>query len=76
MFTKETLLTALSNALLRVRLLGGQELFIKVEGNYYADPEYCGKQIEDLKLENHKLKMWLSQLEKHYKFKLVKCQKK
>jgi hypothetical protein len=38
----------LSDALLKVRPLGGSELFVKRFGAYYADPKYCGAAIEDL----------------------------
>ena len=41
-FTKEV-----SNALLKVRPLGGSELFVKRFGDYFADPVYCGEMIED-----------------------------
>lgn len=37
----------LSDALLRVRPLGGSELFVKRNGQFYADPQYCGQLIED-----------------------------
>ena len=37
-FTKE-----LSDALLKVRPLGGSELFVRRAGEFYADPIYCGQ---------------------------------
>jgi len=47
----------LSDALLKVRPLGGSELFTKIgEGDdqeYYADPDYCGKAIEKLRQDLH-----------------------
>lgn len=39
----------LSDALLKVRPLGGSELFVKRNGQYYADPVYCGRLIEELR---------------------------
>lgn len=42
----------LSNALLRIRPLGGSEMFVKRYGDYFADPEYCGKMIEELRAEH------------------------
>jgi hypothetical protein len=43
----------LSDALLKVRPLGGSELFVKRFGNYFADPAYCGAAIEDLHRRLH-----------------------
>jgi len=37
----------LSDALLKVRPLGGSELFVKRNGRHYADPAYCGAAIEE-----------------------------
>lgn len=39
----------LSNALLKVRPLGGSELFVKRNDQYYADPEYCGRMIDEMR---------------------------
>lgn len=39
----------LSEALLKVRPLGGSELFVKRFGNYFADPVYCGQMIEEMR---------------------------
>jgi hypothetical protein len=36
----------LSKALLKVRPLGGSELFVRRNGQYFADPAYCGAAIE------------------------------
>lgn len=44
----------LSDALLKVRPLGGSELFVKRNGQYYADPDYCGGFIERSHAEFHK----------------------
>jgi hypothetical protein len=38
----------LSDALLKVRPLGGSELFVKRFGTYFADPKYCGAAIEEM----------------------------
>lgn len=43
----------LSDALLRVRPLGGSELFVKRNGQYYADPAYCGAAIEESHQSRH-----------------------
>lgn len=44
----------LSNALLKVRPLGGSELFIRFgEEEFYADPDYCGKAIDKLREDLH-----------------------
>lgn len=45
----------LSDALLKVRPLGGSELFVKRNGQYYADPDYCGAAIEDAHKSRHKV---------------------
>jgi hypothetical protein len=36
----------LSDALLKIRPLGGSELFVRRNGQHYADPAYCGAAIE------------------------------
>jgi hypothetical protein len=50
----------LSDALLKVRPLGGSELFIKVGDKYYADPDFCGSEIDRLRKENYELKVQLA----------------
>lgn len=40
-------LKEVSDALLKVRPLGGSELFVHRFGEYYADPAYCGAAIEE-----------------------------
>jgi hypothetical protein len=40
-----------SNALLKVRPLGGSELFIRVDEEFYADPDYCGRCIDTLRAD-------------------------
>lgn len=39
----------LSDALLKVRPLGGSELFIRVGNEFFADPDVCGAEIEQLR---------------------------
>lgn len=43
----------LSDALLKVRPLGGSELFVKRNGKHYADPAYCGAAIEEMHKRHH-----------------------
>lgn len=47
----------LSDALLKVRPLGGSEMFVHRFGNYYADPNYCGAMIENLTKRLHESRM-------------------
>lgn len=49
----KTLARNLSNALLRVRPLGGSELFMRVGDEYFADPAVCGLEIEELRRKLH-----------------------
>lgn len=42
---------AMSDALLKVRPLGGSELFSRVGEEFYADPKFCGDEIEKLRTE-------------------------
>jgi hypothetical protein len=51
--TKDEIVKELSDALLKVRPLGGSELFIKFEYRYIADPKYCGDMIDKLRLDLH-----------------------
>jgi hypothetical protein len=37
--------------LLKVRPLGGSELFIRVDEEFYADPDYCGRCIDTLRAD-------------------------
>lgn len=53
MADKDAMLKRMSVALLKVRPLGGSELFTKFDGDYIADPEYCGKIIEQMRDELH-----------------------
>lgn len=41
----------LSDALLKIRPLGGSELFVKRNDQYYADPDFCGRMIEELRAD-------------------------
>lgn len=47
----------LSDALIKVRPLGGSELFIRVGSDehetFIADPDYCGAAIEKLRSDLH-----------------------
>jgi hypothetical protein len=45
----------LSAALIKIRPLGGSELFIKRNGQYYADPAYCGAAIEAYAKRRHEV---------------------
>lgn len=54
----------LSNALLKIRPLGGSELFVKRNGDYYADPEYCGRLIEEMRDALHQARIDKVRLEK------------
>lgn len=49
----------LSDALLKVRPLGGSEMFIRVgsgeDENFIADPDYCGSLIDDMLSKNRNL---------------------
>ena len=42
----------LSDALLKIRPLGGSEMFVTRNNQYFADPAYCGQLIEDLRENN------------------------
>lgn len=46
-----------SDALLKVRPLGGSELFVRVGEENYADPEYCGAAIERMHADLHEAKI-------------------
>jgi len=41
-------------ALIKVRPLGGSELFMRVGEENYADPEWCGRAIEEMRDRLHK----------------------
>ena len=43
----------MSDALIRVRPLGGSELFVRIGDEFYADPKYCGEAITQTKAELH-----------------------
>lgn len=43
----------LSDALIKVRPLGGSELFVQRNGKFYADPAYCGAAIQELHTAHH-----------------------
>lgn len=65
--TYKALAKRLSTALLKVRPLGGSELFIKVGDEYYADPEYCGAAIEKMKADLLDVNMSLAKATKRFK---------
>lgn len=52
-----SMLQKLSNALLKVRPLGGSELFIRHGDDFVADPDFCGQEIDRLRNENIQLKL-------------------
>jgi hypothetical protein len=54
----------LSDALLKVRPLGGSEMVIRVGDEYFADPEYCGQLITEHREREHKALMDASALRK------------
>lgn len=55
---------AMSEALLKVRPLGGSELFRKVGDEYFADPDYCGAAIDKLRSDLHAARLEIAQLRK------------
>lgn len=60
----QDLAKSLSNALLKVRPLGGSEMFVKRCGDYYADPGYCGAMIDRFRNENTELRKQLARSKK------------
>lgn len=44
---------AMSDALLKVRPLGGSELFTRIGDEYFADAAFCGAEIDRLRTELH-----------------------
>lgn len=46
-----------TDALTKVRPLGGSELFMRLGEQCVADPEWCGAAIEDLRESLHKARM-------------------
>lgn len=60
----KTLAKRLSTALLKVRPLGGSELFIKVGDEYLADPDYCGAVIDQMRQELHETRIAIARLRK------------
>jgi hypothetical protein len=45
----------LSDALIKVRPLGGSELFVERFDRYFADPKFCSDEIDRLHREKHEL---------------------
>jgi hypothetical protein len=54
----------LSEALLKVRPLGGSEMFVKRNNQYYADPDYCARVIDEMRDNLHKERLSRVRLEK------------
>lgn len=55
---------AMSDALLKIRPLGGSELFVRVGGEFYADAEFCGRLIDELRSEIHEARLEAASLRK------------
>lgn len=55
---------AMSKALLKVRPLGGSELFRKIGDEYFADADYCGAAIDELRSDLHKARLEIARLKK------------
>jgi hypothetical protein len=53
---------AMSDALIKVRPLGGSELFVKVGDAFYADPKFCGDCIEKLRSDLHNARIEIERL--------------
>lgn len=52
-------------ALIKVRPLGGSELFMRFDENaHYADPEWCGSAIDDLRNSLHETNIELARARK------------
>jgi hypothetical protein len=54
----------MSDALIKVRPLGGSELFCRVGDDFYADPQFCGAEIDRLRKELHEAKAEIIRLRK------------
>lgn len=55
----------MSDALIKVRPLGGSELFVRIGDEYFADPDFCGREIERLKSDLHDARIAIVNLERH-----------
>lgn len=62
--TPEEIARQLSDALLKVRPLGGSELFMRVGEEFYADPVVCGREIEELRRALHNARVETALLRK------------
>ena len=61
----------LSDALLKIRPLGGSELFVRRNGQFYADPKYCGDAITELHEKLHSVLRDLSAERKAHRAELA-----
>lgn len=52
----------MSDALISVRPLGGSELFVQVDGEFYADPVFCAAAIKSLREDLLEAKMEIVRL--------------
>jgi hypothetical protein len=52
----------MSDALISVRPLGGSELFVQVDGEFYADPDWCGAAIKKLRDDLHEARIEIARL--------------
>jgi hypothetical protein len=55
---------AMSDALTKVRPLAGSEMFSRVGEEFYADPSFCGAEIERLRAENIELRKRVTRAER------------
>lgn len=55
---------AMSNALLKIRPLGGSEMFVRVDSEFYADAVFCGQLIEQLRRDLHEARVEIATLRK------------
>lgn len=53
-----------TSALIKVRPLGGSELFMRLGDEHVADPEWCGAAIEDMQKSLHEARMELARARK------------
>lgn len=66
---------AMSDALLKVRPLGGSELFVMIDGVAYADPKFCGDAIEELASSRHRALCDRSQISKDLSASQAQCER-
>lgn len=56
----------MSDALLKVRPLGGSEMFTRVGGEFYADADFCGAEIDRLRSDLHEARKTAAMDRKKY----------